>query len=72
VGTLILLAPLFSELPKAVLAAIIVDAVVFGLAPVVVLAQIPSHATGNARHNPASGPLMIADAPATTRSPSFS
>jgi len=31
VATLILLAPLFSELPKAVLAAIIIDAVVFGM-----------------------------------------
>ena len=30
-ATLILLAPLFSELPKAVLAAIIIDAVVFGM-----------------------------------------
>ena len=30
-GTLVLLAPLFSELPKAVLAAIIIDAVVFGM-----------------------------------------
>ncbi len=30
-GTLILFAPLFSELPKAVLAAIIIDAVVFGM-----------------------------------------
>ncbi len=31
VATLILLAPLFSDLPKAVLAAIIIDAVVFGM-----------------------------------------
>ena len=31
IATLILLAPLFSELPKAVLAAIIIDAVVFGM-----------------------------------------
>jgi SulP family sulfate permease len=31
VATLILLAPLFSQLPKAVLAAIIIDAVVFGM-----------------------------------------
>ena len=31
VATLIVLAPLFSELPKAVLAAIIIDAVVFGM-----------------------------------------
>ena len=31
IGTLILFAPLFSELPKAVLAAIIIDAVVFGM-----------------------------------------
>jgi SulP family sulfate permease len=31
VGTLILLAPVFSDLPKAVLAAIIIDAVVFGM-----------------------------------------
>ena len=30
-GTLVLFAPLFSELPKAVLAAIIIDAVVFGM-----------------------------------------
>ena len=30
-GTLIVLAPLFSELPKAVLAAVIIDAVVFGM-----------------------------------------
>ena len=30
-GTLVLLAPVFSELPKAVLAAIIIDAVVFGM-----------------------------------------
>src|SRR4029077_1245882 len=30
-ATLVLLAPLFSELPKAVLAAIIIDAVVFGM-----------------------------------------
>jgi SulP family sulfate permease len=31
VGTLIVLAPVFSDLPKAVLAAIIIDAVVFGM-----------------------------------------
>ena len=31
VGTLLVLAPLFSDLPKAVLAAIIIDAVVFGM-----------------------------------------
>jgi high affinity sulfate transporter 1 len=31
IATLILLAPIFSELPKAVLAAIIIDAVVFGM-----------------------------------------
>ncbi len=31
IATLILLAPLFAELPKAVLAAIIIDAVVFGM-----------------------------------------
>jgi SulP family sulfate permease len=31
IGTLIVLAPLFSSLPKAVLAAIIIDAVVFGM-----------------------------------------
>jgi sulfate permease, SulP family len=30
-GTLVVLAPLFSELPKAVLAAVIIDAVVFGM-----------------------------------------
>jgi len=30
-GTLIILAPLFSELPKAVLGAVIIDAVVFGM-----------------------------------------
>ena len=30
-GTLVLLAPLFSELPKAILAAVIIDAVVFGM-----------------------------------------
>jgi high affinity sulfate transporter 1 len=30
-GTLVILAPLFSELPKAVLAAVIIDAVVFGM-----------------------------------------
>ena len=30
-GTLLVLAPLFSELPKAVLGAVIIDAVVFGM-----------------------------------------
>jgi sulfate permease, SulP family len=34
-GTLILFAPLFAELPKAVLAAVIIDAVVFGMIDVV-------------------------------------
>jgi len=31
VGTLVLFAPLFSDLPKAVLAAVIIDAVIFGM-----------------------------------------
>ena len=40
-ATLILLAPLFSELPKAVLAAIIIDAVVFGMIDVAGAAAPP-------------------------------
>ncbi len=39
-ATLILLAPLFSELPKAVLAAIIIDAVVFGMIDVAELRRL--------------------------------
>ena len=38
--TLVLLAPLFSELPKAVLAAIIIDAVVFGMIDVAELRRL--------------------------------
>ena len=40
IATLILLAPLFSELPKAVLAAIIIDAVVFGMIDVAELRRL--------------------------------
>ncbi len=39
-GTLIVLAPLFSELPKAVLAAIIIDAVVFGMIDIAELRRL--------------------------------
>ena len=39
-ATLILLAPLFSELPKAVLAAIIIDAVVFGMIDIAELRRL--------------------------------
>ena len=40
VATLIVLAPLFSDLPKAVLAAIIIDAVVFGMFDLAELARL--------------------------------
>jgi anti-anti-sigma factor len=40
VATLLLLAPVFSELPKAVLAAIIIDAVVFGMIDVAELRRL--------------------------------
>ena len=40
IATLILLAPVFSELPKAVLAAIIIDAVVFGMIDVTELRRL--------------------------------
>ena len=40
IATLILLAPLFSDLPKAVLAAIIIDAVVFGMIDVAELRRL--------------------------------
>lgn len=40
IATLIVLAPLFSELPKAVLAAIIIDAVVFGMIDVAELRRL--------------------------------
>ena len=40
VATLIFLAPLFADLPKAVLAAIIIDAVVFGMIDVRELAPV--------------------------------
>ena len=44
-GTLIALAPLFSELPKAVLGAVIIDAVVFGMIDVAELRRLlPRHA----------------------------
>ena len=39
-ATLVLLAPLFSELPKAVLAAVIIDAVVFGMIDVAELRRL--------------------------------
>src|SRR4051812_11877540 len=39
-GTLIVLAPLFSELPKAVLGAVIIDAVVFGMIDVAELRRL--------------------------------
>ena len=40
IATLVLLAPLFSDLPKAVLAAIIIDAVVFGMIDVAELRRL--------------------------------
>ena len=40
IATLILLAPLFSDLPKAVLAAIIIDAVVFGMIDIAELRRL--------------------------------
>ncbi len=40
VGTLLVLAPLFSDLPKAVLGAVIIDAVVFGMIDVVELRRL--------------------------------
>jgi anti-anti-sigma factor len=40
IGTLLVLAPLFSELPKAVLGAVIIDAVVFGMIDVVELRRL--------------------------------
>jgi anti-anti-sigma factor len=40
VATLIVLAPLFSELPKAILAAVIIDAVVFGMIDVAELRRL--------------------------------
>jgi high affinity sulfate transporter 1 len=40
IGTLVVLAPLFSSLPKAVLGAIIIDAVVFGMIDIVELRRL--------------------------------
>ena len=40
IGTLIVLAPLFSDLPKAVLGAVIIDAVVFGMIDVAELRRL--------------------------------